>query len=62
MLPAELSIHENQRKKLMRGEGILLKSHQLNGPHKIILDKKMHNKLVKARINKKGMKLHLNHE
>jgi hypothetical protein len=62
MFPAELSIQEFQRKKLMKGQGILLKPHQLVGPHKIILDKKLHTKLDKAKKNKKGMKIKLSPE
>jgi hypothetical protein len=59
MLPAEIGIRERYRNKLLNGEGILLKHDDLTGPHKVYLNKKQYNRLIKARKSGTGMRLKL---
>jgi hypothetical protein len=59
MLPAEISIHENHKRKLLKGQGILLKNEDLKGSNKVYLTKKQYNTLMKARLSGKGMVLKL---
>lgn len=59
MIPAELMIREALKKKLLSGKGVLLKHEDLTGPHKVLLTKKQHTKLNRARMMGKGMRLKL---